>query len=275
MESSDCDGVAGGKVFSTTELLEAILVEVSMDTLLTSQPVNKQWKATISGTKQIQQNLFFTATEAEGAFRLCSHEEEDNETSYALEVVPFKDVVPEAWFPFEASLNPLFELGADEDDDSFDRACSGDVVVIDDEVLLVHVCGGDKESFDPRLHLDVHASYLDMFLCQPPAEAVMLRCAGYMEKVENEQGLRISDIVNSCAEMIAAAREGSNSNSAPIGSIVGRLDIKFPGQFFYHDLSPALLFSSPDDEEMEELRLKDGLTYRVWDATPKAELQEG
>jgi hypothetical protein len=46
-------------VFETFELLETILFELPMQTLLLSQRVNKQWKSVLEGSTKLQQALFF------------------------------------------------------------------------------------------------------------------------------------------------------------------------------------------------------------------------
>jgi hypothetical protein len=47
------------KVLSTTELLEAILLQLSLKDVLLSQRVSKEWRDTIVGSTKLQQLLFF------------------------------------------------------------------------------------------------------------------------------------------------------------------------------------------------------------------------
>lgn len=52
-------GDAGSKIVNTTELLEKILIDVDMRTLLFSQRINKQFKAVVLGSIKLQKKLFF------------------------------------------------------------------------------------------------------------------------------------------------------------------------------------------------------------------------
>lgn len=50
------------QVFATTELLEAILLELPGHDILRSQRVSRQWQATIIGSPKLQQALFMLAS---------------------------------------------------------------------------------------------------------------------------------------------------------------------------------------------------------------------
>ncbi|KAK4970714.1 hypothetical protein LTR42_007690 [Elasticomyces elasticus] len=58
-----------GKVLGTVELLEAVLFYLDNKTLLLSQRVNKTFEATITGSTQLQQKLFFTSVAAGTSYR--------------------------------------------------------------------------------------------------------------------------------------------------------------------------------------------------------------
>lgn len=58
---------AKSKVFSTTELLEAILLQLPMKDVLLSQRVSKEWRDTIVGSTKLRELLFLFPIE-EGAY---------------------------------------------------------------------------------------------------------------------------------------------------------------------------------------------------------------
>ncbi|KAK4900066.1 hypothetical protein LTR27_002829 [Elasticomyces elasticus] len=62
-----------GKVLGTVELLEAVLFHLHNKTLLLSQRVSKPFEATITGSTQLQQKLFFKTIPA-GTRYLCGQQ---------------------------------------------------------------------------------------------------------------------------------------------------------------------------------------------------------
>ncbi|KAK5713774.1 hypothetical protein LTR17_017458 [Elasticomyces elasticus] len=58
-----------GNVLGTVELLEAVLFYLDNKTLLLSQRVSKTFEATITGSTQLQQKLFFTSVAAGTSYR--------------------------------------------------------------------------------------------------------------------------------------------------------------------------------------------------------------
>ncbi|KAK5746032.1 hypothetical protein LTR17_001162 [Elasticomyces elasticus] len=57
------------RVFGTVELLENVLFQLDMRTLLLSQRVSRTFEATITGSTQLQQKLFFTSVPADTSYR--------------------------------------------------------------------------------------------------------------------------------------------------------------------------------------------------------------
>ncbi|KAF2162094.1 hypothetical protein M409DRAFT_27471 [Zasmidium cellare ATCC 36951] len=270
-EPPEYDGIAADAVFNTAELIEKILVDVPLKTLLTSQRVSKQWKATIAGSKEIQKKLFFTPAVAKRAFRKFEYlddEYADDEEcmfdywfrTYAVESVALDTVEPGMRVALQASLNPLFKVTSTFDSDSHphNRADCGELIVVASKDLLAFITQTAKYS-----NSFLEPSYLDMFLCQPPANAVKLRCGGRIIVVRRQMGLRIRDIVEMCDKMSQEFEtEGHGDSSCIFLPRAEMFDIKLAGVAFHQELGDALLFCTTEDYGVEDPSTKKGVIYK-------------
>ena len=64
--------IAGASVAAIAELLEAILINIDMKTLLLSQRVNKTFKYVIAGSGTLRKKLFFEQATIDEAVRFCT-----------------------------------------------------------------------------------------------------------------------------------------------------------------------------------------------------------
>lgn len=283
IEQPEYNGTAANTVFNIPELRENILIHLPMKTLFTSQRVNKNWQYTIRKTKQIQKKMFLRAKEADGAFRTFERYEGDcvDENKHniiydfwsrqgAVEAVPLKDVLPGQKYALQASLNPLLCVtSVDEDPEFHDRAKCGELVMIQSRSVVGQIRRerGERRS-RKQPPVDFRASYVDMFLCQPPVKAVKLRYAGHMHTIEKEKGVKIGDTVKACKETHIDKRwldvVTMLRGVSPFKPNPGFFDMKFPGILSYKELGDPLLFCSPDDEMVEDPSQEIGVIYDTW-----------
>ncbi|KAK4505879.1 hypothetical protein PRZ48_003844 [Zasmidium cellare] len=269
-------GVAADAVFNTAELIEKILLDVPFRTLLTSQRVSKQWKDAIAGSKEIQEKLFLRPAKAKGAFRKFSYLLDRHELGdlfdvifgpygrdSAVEHIPFESVDRSKSFALQASLNPLFQNSLEVMGLPWDRAEDGEQVALNNIALVNHIAKTEKKDM-PTLLGKVKSSYLDMFLSQPPAEAVELCCGDRSRTIRSNEGIRIRHIVAACLEIKMSMQEEGIEKKKIVdyfrpGS--GRFYIDFPGILHNQELGPAFLFCSKTGFGVEDPRSKKGVIY--------------
>lgn len=75
-ETVEQPGAAGAAVFDTTELLEMILVEVGMKTLLLARRVTRKWRDVIQQSDKLQKKLFLKPATLEEALALITGEDQ-------------------------------------------------------------------------------------------------------------------------------------------------------------------------------------------------------
>lgn len=197
--SPDCEGNATSDVFNITELLEAILKDVPFETLLLSQRVSKRWRATIRGSRRLQQKLFLTPAEPECVWKHDLPKRPEADRLYHPIDAELVLANPEQRRVLQATLNPLvgplqsaFPRTVDQ------RALDGEQVEFETSIVHSHVAREDK---DPSKHWHastVHDSYLDMFVCQPPVKGVFIDYLACVETARSETGVKFGHILEVC-----------------------------------------------------------------------------
>ncbi|KAK5720757.1 hypothetical protein LTR15_006718 [Elasticomyces elasticus] len=139
-----------GKVLGTVELLEAVLFYLDNKTLLLSQRVNKTFEATITGSTQLQQKLFFTSVAAGTSYQ-CLQEGCDD--------MICKGYSPDN-HPGHAHQNPLLTY-----DLPHVEAVNGEatISVLAEGMLILSA----REQFRPAATELKHGSWRRMLPCQP------------------------------------------------------------------------------------------------------------